>query len=165
MIMIIAILIPMENHMNTKAKSQRSLSDENIIRLEELRKQGHSHCMAFMHPDLKLDFSLESPRILRARIEFTNEMTSFNGMVHGGLQSFLIDQAMTCALMGLGIYGATCDLSLRYRASVRVGSPALIRVWVESRYRTIYKLKAEILQSDTLCTEASARFLEQVLAV
>lgn len=149
--------------MNIKATDSRSVPDEDLICLEKLRAQGHSQCMAFLHPALKLDFSLESPQVLRAQVDFTEEMTSFNGMVHGGLQAFLIDQAMTCALMGLGVYGATCELTLRYKASVRVDVPGVIRVWIDKRCRTLYDVDAELLQNEKVCTQAHAKFLKRIL--
>ncbi|WFB37686.1 hotdog domain-containing protein [Kiritimatiellota bacterium B12222] len=142
-----------------------SMPQENLQRLESLRHEGHPQCMACTHAEYRLEFELETPQVLVAHVEFTDEMTSFNHMVHGGLQSFLIDQAMTCALMGLGIYGATCELTLRYRSSVEVGLPAKIRVWVEKRYRTLYDVKAELIQNETVRTFGSARFLKQTLAV
>lgn len=149
--------------MSIKVTDHYSVPGEDLICLEKLRKEGHAQCMAFLHPSLKLNFSLESPRVLIAEADFTEEMISFNGMVHGGLQAFLIDQAMTCALMGLGVFGATCELNLRYRTSVQVGVPAVIRVWIEKRYRKLYALKAELIQNEKCCTEASARFFKQIL--
>ncbi|MDF3127611.1 PaaI family thioesterase [Kiritimatiellaeota bacterium B1221] len=149
--------------METAEDSKRGFPNQNLLRLETLRQRGHGHCMAYLHPVFKLNFSLESDQVLLAELDFTNEMTSFNGMVHGGLQSFLIDQAMTCALMGIGVYAATCELKLRYRASVEVGVPARIRVWVSGRYRTLYDVEAELWQAERIRTQAHARFFEQNL--
>jgi acyl-coenzyme A thioesterase PaaI-like protein len=147
------------------SKNESSLAFESVIKLSHLRQRGHERCLACTHPELKLDFTLDSPHVLRTSIDFTDAMTSFNGMVHGGLQAFVIDEAMTCALMGLGIYGATCELKLRYRASVEVGPTAHIRVWVERRYRKLYELKAELTQRGKIRTTASARFLQQALDI
>ncbi len=149
--------------MNTKVDLKRGMPAQSLRCLEALRKRGHSQCMAYLHPEFKLDFKLEDERVLTSQVTFTEKMTSFNRMVHGGLQSFLIDQAMTCALMGVGVFAATCELNLRYRSSVEVGMPVTIRVWVERRYRTIYEVEAELLQADKICTHAHAKFFEQDL--
>lgn len=146
--------------MKIKAKSD----PQSVIKLSRLRRHGHERCLACTHPDLKLDFTLDGPHTLRTSIDFTDAMTSFNGMVHGGLQALVIDEAMTCALMGLGVYGATCDLKLRYRASVKVGPTAHIRVWVVRRTRQLFELNAELTQKGEVCTKASARFMQQALS-
>jgi len=135
----------------------------SVIKLSRLRSRGHEHCLACTHPDLKLDFTLDDPNTLRTSIDFTDAMTSFNGRVHGGLQAFVIDEAMTCALMGQGIYGATAELKIRYRRAVEVGPTAHIRVWLERRYRKLNEVKAELTQKGEVCTTAHARFMQQAL--
>jgi acyl-coenzyme A thioesterase PaaI-like protein len=144
-------------------KIEAPLKGPSVIEMNRLRMRGHDRCLACTHPDLKLHFTLDDPQTLRTSIDFTDAMTSFNGMVHGGLQAFVIDEAMTCALMGLGIYGATSELKLRYSAPVEVGPTAHIRVWTELQYHCLYKVKAELTQSGKICTKASARFMKQAL--
>lgn len=135
----------------------------SILELERLRKRGHDHCFACSHPEMRLDFALEGPDVLRAAFDFQESMTSFNGYVHGGLQALLVDQAMTCALMARGVFGATADLNIRYRRSLEVGPSAIVRVWVEHEYHELFYLRAELSQRDILCTQASARFMERDL--
>lgn len=135
----------------------------SIPTLNNLRHTGHKRCIACLHPKLKLSFTLEGPDELRASIDFTDEMTSFNGMVHGGVQAFVIDEAMTCALMSKGLYGATIELNLRYKRSIRAGPTAHLHIQILSRYRSIHTLKAEIRQEGKRCTSATAKFIEQPL--
>ncbi len=144
-------------------KTETILKGVNVIELSRLRKRGHERCLACIHPELKLHFTLDSPGVLRTSIRFKESMMSFNGMVHGGLQSFLIDEAMTCALLGQGVYAATADLKLRYKHSVRPGVIAFIRVWVSKHYRDLFHLEAEITQAGKLCTTGHARFMRQKL--
>lgn len=138
-------------------------SSQSVIKLSRLRRAGHESCLACTHRELKLDFTLDDPHTLRTSIDFTDAMTSFNGMVHGGLQALVIDEAMTCALMGVGVYGATCELKLRYREMVKVGPTAHIRVWVTRQSRQLFTLNAELTQRGRLCTKASGRFVLQAL--
>ncbi len=142
-------------------KTEKPLKCPSVIELNRLRKQVHDRCIACIHPQLKLNFTLDDPYILRTSIDFTDEMKSFNGMVHGGLQAFLIDEAMTCALLGQGICAATGDLKLRYKHPVKVGPTGYIRVWVATQYHRLYYVEAELTQSGTLCTSGIARFIDQ----
>jgi len=134
---------------------------QSVIKLSRLRRHKHDRCLACTHPKLKLNFTLDDPQTLRTSIDFTDEMTSFNQMVHGGLQALVIDEAMTCALMGLGIYGATGDLKLRYRSKVKAGPTAHIRVWIEKHYHQLWEVAAELSQEGQVCTRANGRFIEQ----
>jgi acyl-coenzyme A thioesterase PaaI-like protein len=106
---------------------------------------------------------MDEPHVLRTSIDFTDAMTSFNGMVHGGLQALLIDEAMTCALMACDVFGATCDLSLRYRAPVEVGPCAHIRVWLTRNRLGLFYVNAELTQEGKVRTKANARFMQQEL--
>jgi uncharacterized protein (TIGR00369 family) len=133
----------------------------SILKMSQLRRAGHAHCLACTHPNLRLDFTMDGPHRLRSSIDFTKEMTSFNGMVHGGLIAFLIDEAMTCALMAEGHYGATGELNVRYHRPVRTEDTAYITVTIESGCKQLYKLRAELKQKGEICTSARARFMEQ----
>jgi uncharacterized protein (TIGR00369 family) len=112
------------------------------------------------HPKLKLDFTLDGPHRLRSSIDFSKDMISFNGMIHGGVIALLIDEAMTCALMAEGHYCATGDLSLRYLKPARPEHTAHIVTIVESRHNRLFKVSAELTQKGELCTRATARFME-----
>lgn len=132
----------------------------SILKLSRLRRLGHRHCLACTHPKLKLDFTMDGPHRLRSSVDFTAEMTSFNGMVHGGVIALLIDEAMTCALMAEGHYCATGELSIRYHRPTNPEHIGYIVVTVESSYRRMYEVTAELRQKGALCTRARARFME-----
>lgn len=133
----------------------------SILKLSRLRRLGHRKCLACTHPRLKLDFTMDGPHRLRSSIDFTDDMTSFNGMVHGGVLALLVDEAMTCALMAEGHYGATAELNLRYRRPVRVEQTVYILVTVDSCCNQLYKLSAEVKQQGEICTSATGRLMKQ----
>lgn len=66
-------------------KHKKSAHLLSVIQLNRLRRRAHDRCLACTHPDLKLDFTLDDPHTLRTSVDFTDAMTSFNGMIHGGL--------------------------------------------------------------------------------
>ena len=132
----------------------------SILELSRLRRNGHQRCLACTHPQLKLDFTLDGPHRLRTSVDFNEEMTSFNGMVHGGRISLLIDEAMTCALMAEGHYGATGELKVRYHHPVSTGSTAYLSVTIDSSWGRLYKLSAELKQGGKIRTSAEARFMK-----
>jgi uncharacterized protein (TIGR00369 family) len=132
----------------------------SILKLSRLRRKGHRECLACTHPKLKLDFTMDGPHRLRSSVDFSKEMVSFDGMIHGGVIALLIDEAMTCALTAEGHYCATGDLSLRYLKPARPEETAHIVVTVEARQKRLFKVSAELKQKGELCTRATARFME-----
>jgi len=115
--------------------------------------------LACTHPKLKLDFTMDGPHRLRSSIDLSSEMTSFDGMVHGGILALLMDEAMTCVLMAEGRYCATGELNLRYHRPVHPDTTAHISATVEAKRGRLYEVKAELKQKQQLCVRAKARFM------
>lgn len=139
------------------------MTGASVLELNRLRKGGHRKCVACVHPELKLDFTLEGPHNLRSSIDFKKSMCSFNGMVHGGVLALVLDEAMTCALMAEGHFGATAKLDIRYIEPVRPGLTAFVHVTTELRFRELFKLSAELRQDGRQCCRATAQFMKQAL--
>lgn len=148
---------------NTERVRPATGGEASICELQSLRSLGHCKCFACTHPELKLHFTLEGPNQLRSSIVFNREMTSFNGMVHGGILALVIDEAMTCALMAVGRFAATGELSIRYRKPVTPGITTFVHVEVGSLAGRLSNVSASLIQRNTICTTAQARFMRVAL--
>jgi uncharacterized protein (TIGR00369 family) len=131
----------------------------NILQLSRLRRRGHKDCLACTHPDLKLDFTMDGPHRVRSSIDLSPGMTSFDGMVHGGIIALLLDEAMTCALLAEGRYCATGELTIRYHRPVRPNLTAYITATVSARRGRLYEVTGELKQKQQLCVRAKSRFM------
>jgi uncharacterized protein (TIGR00369 family) len=131
----------------------------SILKLSQLRRQGHKNCLACTHPELKLDFTMDGPHRLRSSIDLSPEMTSFDGMVHGGIIALLLDEAMTCALLAEGRYCATGELNIRYHRPVRPDQTTHILATVSAKRGRLYEVTGELKQKQQLCVRAKARFM------
>jgi len=132
----------------------------SILSLNRLRHQGHANCVACIHPELRLDFSLTGPDRMHSSVDFTESMCSFNGHVHGGVLAFVMDEAVTCLLMSQDKYAVTGELKLRYKMSVSVGPTAHIEVWLERRCGRLNKVRSLLRQRDQVCVLADAGMME-----
>ena len=141
------------------------MTGASIPRLHHMRHEGHHRCLACTHPELKLNFALDGPHRLRSSVNFTDEMVSFNGMIHGGILALLLDEAVTCALLAEGHYAATAELKLRYLHPVEPAPTAHISVTILNRARDLFEVKAELHQRDRLRTRATARMMKQPLRI
>ncbi|HKK19545.1 MAG TPA: PaaI family thioesterase [Opitutales bacterium] len=135
----------------------------SIITLNQLRKEGHASCVACIHPELKLDFSLTGPKQLHSSVDFKPSMCSFNGHVHGGVLAFVIDEAVTCLLMSEGKYGVTGELKLRYKRPVSAGPTSHVDVRLERNCGRLTKIVATINQGGKNCVRAEASMMEEAL--
>lgn len=84
----------------------------------------------------------------------------FRGIVHGGVVSTVLDEAMSKAVAATGIEALTAELRIRYRLPVQSGTSFQIRGWIVRRSKRLFETEAAITASDgTEHAHAWARFL------
>lgn len=72
----------------------------------------------------------------------------FRDIVHGGIVSAVLDEAMSKAVIGLRCAALTAELRVRFRHHVRPGEPLVIRGWVVQRARRIIRTEATLTAVD-----------------
>ena len=82
---------------------------------------------------LKAEFEIDAEN-LRLKGYFTPrpEHEGYRGIMHGGLASALLDEAMVKLLWEVGIPAVSASLNIRLLKPVRVGEQVVIEGWVES---------------------------------
>jgi acyl-coenzyme A thioesterase PaaI-like protein len=114
----------------------------------------------------------DNPRGLLLRFEKNEagEMTAewipesftegFDGIVHGGIVSTVLDEAMAKAVVDAKLEALTAELRVRFRRHVASGSRVQIRGWIYSRNKRVIKTEAAITSADgTELAHAWASFL------
>lgn len=84
----------------------------------------------------------------------------FEGVVHGGLISTLIDEAMAYAAMSLGSFCVTAEISVKFRRPVITGSPVSIRARVVEQRGRVLRLEASVTQSGEEKASGKGTFLQ-----
>ena len=105
---------------------------------------------------LKLNFSWDGKE---ARTEFTpNEFhQGWSGVVHGGIITCLLDEAMSYAALFNGVNSLTARMQTRFRRPLEIGGPLIITASVTKKTRKLVEAKAEIsLQDGTLVADSTA---------
>ena len=72
----------------------------------------------------------------------------FSGIVHGGVVSTVLDEAMSKAVAAAGAEALTAELRIRYRRPVRSGTPFRIQGWVVRRTKRLIETEATITDQD-----------------
>jgi len=114
----------------------------------------------------------ENPRGLRIRFEVRDggemcatwnpetDWEGFAGIVHGGVVSTVLDEAMSKAVAATGTEALTAELRVRFRHHVTSGRTFRIRGWIVKRNRRLIETEAALTATDgTEHAHAWARFL------
>jgi acyl-coenzyme A thioesterase PaaI-like protein len=125
---------------------------------------------------LHLQFSPTSDGVTAS---FTPEPAhqGFDNVIHGGIISTILDEAMAWATTQAGIWAVTANMSVRFKNPIAVGEPATVTARVTENRGRIVSTAAELMRdfdkatiatatatfvrvSDTLATEWQRRYLE-----
>lgn len=86
------------------------------------------------------------------------EYQSYTGIVHGGIITTMLDEAMGGYLYKSGKKAVTARLDVRYRKPTPVGEELTITGWVESQRANFVNMRATIALSDgTITAEGTAK--------
>ena len=128
-------------------------------------RQAHAHCIACGKIEnnphtLQLEFSQQADGQVTAPFEVTSRHQGYNGLLHGGLTSTLLDAAMTHCLFTQGIQALTAELTVRYIAPIRTGQQIMLTGRLIGQRRGIYQLEAWISHGQQLLARGTAKFIE-----
>ena len=107
---------------------------------------------------LKLDFSMQEGKCV-ARKVVPREYQGYEGIVHGGILTTMLDEVMVkCLILSGGGQAVTAKLEIRYRQPTPVGEMLTISGWEESRKKNFVRMKAAIALPDgTVTAEGTAQ--------
>jgi acyl-coenzyme A thioesterase PaaI-like protein len=108
---------------------------------------------------LKIDFDLDRDN-LRIAGTFVprREHQGYSGIMHGGLASTLLDEAMVKLLWEAGIPAVSATLEIKLLKPVKVGERVMISGWVTSRKGRIINTAARLVdEAGVVLAEATAR--------
>jgi acyl-coenzyme A thioesterase PaaI-like protein len=112
--------------------------------------QTQTRCFACgqQHPfGLQLRFRSEKEGRVTAEWTPSDAWEGFQGLIHGGVVSTVLDEAMSKAVTSAGTPGLTCLLEVRLRRSIAPGEPLIVRGWVVEKRRRRVRVEAEIRDS------------------
>lgn len=97
------------------------------------------------HPrGLRLDFQETEDGAMIAEWIPGADLEGYRGIIHGGLVSTVLDEAMAKVVAASGCSALTAELRVRFREQVASGSSVLIKGWIESRSRRMLRTEASL---------------------
>ncbi len=133
------------------------MSEEQIKKMEDT---GYCFACGKNNPiGLKLDFKIISNQFI-AKTTVDKNYQSYGGVVHGGILTTMLDEAMGGYLFKTGEPAFTGKLEVRFRKPTPTGEPITIRGWVVSRKRNVVEMKSEITLDDgSVSCEGTAKMV------
>lgn len=96
---------------------------------------------------LHLAFQAENQRT-SATWTASAQWQSYKGIIHGGIISSVLDEAMSKAIISGGDEAFTADLRIRFRKKVCVGDIVLVNGWVVSAEKRRILAEASLTSQD-----------------
>ncbi len=107
---------------------------------------------------LKLQFEKTNENLARARVIFHENYVGYPGIVHGGIVTTVLDEAMAKALLLQDIIAFTVEISVRFRKKAEPGREYLVEGWVEEKKRNIYFTGARLMAGEIEIASARGKF-------
>jgi uncharacterized protein (TIGR00369 family) len=90
---------------------------------------------------LRMEFEHQDGEV-RTTISFAKRFQGYNGIVHGGLLSTVLDETMVTLLNRMGILAVTGELKVRFLSPLSVGQAVEIRAWLLGSRGRIFRVSA-----------------------
>jgi uncharacterized protein (TIGR00369 family) len=109
---------------------------------------------------LQLKFTVDPDGSATASWVPGSEWEGSHGIVHGGIVSTLLDEAMAKAVAATGSRGMTADLQVRFRHYAVTGEQLKVRGWVVRQKARLVETEATLVAADgSERAHARAKFL------
>jgi uncharacterized protein (TIGR00369 family) len=128
------------------------LQDKDEVRKENRTSTLSARSCFVCGPDnprgLRLAFQTNESSEMTAEWIPEPEMEGYQGIVHGGIVSTVLDEAMAKVVDATGAEALTAELRVRFRRQVSSGIPVRVRGWIESRNKRMINAEAALTGTD-----------------
>ena len=87
-------------------------------------------------------------------------LQGYEGILHGGVISGLLDAAMTHCLFHHGVQAVTADLHVRFIKPVPCEALVEVKAWLMSVRPPLYRVAAELIHKHRVMASAEAKFMQ-----
>lgn len=125
--------------------------------------ESHEHCVVCGRDNpfsLGLQFQPVDGEAVEGFFTGGPHLQGYEGILHGGVISAVLDSAMAHCLLLQNIKAVTADLRVRFLHSIPCSSKVTIRAWLTCAVSTLYEVKAEAWVDGKIMARAKAKFME-----
>jgi uncharacterized protein (TIGR00369 family) len=122
---------------------------------------SHVNCMVCgQYESLGLRFKAHENGV-EALFQADPKWQGYQGVLHGGMISTLLDAAMTHCLFDHGIEAMTADLKIRFHKPAPCTEFLMLRASLLSKRRHLFQLSAELSCAGELLASGEAKFMRR----
>lgn len=109
---------------------------------------------------LGLKFKTISENKVVAEFNPKDEHQGYKGIIHGGIVSTLLDEAMVSAIAANGVEAVTAELNVRFKGEIRLGEKLRIEGYIKKQKSRLIFTEGIILNKDgEVKAKAKAKFM------
>jgi uncharacterized protein (TIGR00369 family) len=114
---------------------------------------------------LRLNFEIDKEKqTLKTIFIASPTFQGWDGIVHGGIISTLLDEAMAKLIFELGYHAITASLEIRFKNPAPILEPLLVHGEIAEVSKRLIRAKARVSKEDgTLLATGTSTFLKQSL--
>jgi uncharacterized protein (TIGR00369 family) len=129
--------------------------------MKELRDNQRCYVCGTENPEgLGVQFAIDhKARSISARFTPRDAHQGFEGIVHGGIISALLDEAMAKLAVALGIPALTAEMTVKFKASAAPGEELLITGKLVEETRKLVRAEAAIVRGLVVVAEAKGKLI------
>ena len=127
-----------------------------------MRGAAHPRCIACSpHNEhgLGLQYDDGGDGSVRTTFDCASVFEGYPGCLHGGIISTVLDSAMTNCLFAQGHQAVTAELSVRFRAPVRLQRRAFVEARATRDLFPLFVMEASLSQDGDIKATATAKFI------
>ncbi len=139
------------------------MNDPSSHQMQATRERVHGNCLVCNRPHecaLDLQFQVRPDGSVVGEFAGRDRFEGYNGLLHGGIISSIMDGAMTNCLFAHGIVAVTADLNVRFRHPVELLIPLEVTAMILRNTGPLFCLEAKLTQGGMLKAKAAAKFME-----
>ena len=132
--------------------------------LEQTSESQHPHCIVCGRTadcGLGLRFRSLPDGSVEAGFACPERYQGYEGMLHGGVTSSLLDGAMTNCLFAHGLVAVTAEMTVRFRHPIATSEPLLVRANITRSQSPLHIVEAGIVQAGQVKAKAQGKFMEK----
>lgn len=150
-------------------RGEQIVAGERVVGSEEtghaVIPASHERCLLCGHKNpwsLGLVFAPAGGGVVEAVVTLHRGLQGYEGILHGGVISSLLDAAMTHCLFHDGIEAVTGDLHVRFVQPVPCEKRVTLRSWILTSFSPLYRLRAELLLDGRLMAWGEGKFARRM---
>ena len=110
---------------------------------------------------LQLEFVSGDNGSVTATFGCDEALEGYQGVVHGGVISSVLDGAMGHCMFSRGQVAVTVEMTTRFRHPVVINEKATVSARIQRTSHPLYLLEAQIVQAGQVKATANGKFLDQ----